>query len=79
MKINTTITWIILILLTIASALVSKLESTHVVLIILIFSSLKFFGIVFQFMELKRAHVFWKGMIVGFLTIFATSLLFILG
>ena len=75
MKKNTTITWVILIILTIASALISKLESTYIVLIILILSALKFFGIAFQFMELKKAHPFWKGMIMGFIIIFATVLL----
>jgi len=60
MKNAATITWFILILLTITSALVSKLESKYVVLIILTLSVLKFFGIAFQFMEIKKAHVFWK-------------------
>ncbi len=77
MKINPIITWIILIVLTIASALVSKLESSFVVLLALIFSALKFLGIAFQFMEMKKAHVFWKGTIVGFLMIFITSILLI--
>jgi len=79
MKLNTTITWTLLIVLTIASALVSKMDSTYVVLIILLFSSVKFLGIAFQFMELKKAHVFWKGMIIGFLMIFVSTLLLILG
>ena len=77
MKINTNLTWVILIVLTIASALVSKLNNNYVVLLILVFSSLKFFGIAFQFMELKKAHVFWKVLIVGFLIFFVSSILLI--
>ena len=75
MKLNTTLTWIILIILTIVSALVSKLNSNYVVLIILLLSSLKFLGIAFQFMELKKAHAFWKIMIGAFVLIFLSVIL----
>lgn len=78
MKNTATITWIILIVLTITSALVSKLESKYVVSIILILSALKFFGIAFQFMEIKKAHVFWKTIIIGFIFLFGIGLLFAL-
>ncbi|WP_033961516.1 cytochrome C oxidase subunit IV family protein [Psychroserpens jangbogonensis] len=74
MKLNATLTWIILIILTIVSALVSKLNSNYIVLLILLLSSLKFLGIAFQFMELKKAHGFWKGIIVAFLLFFITSI-----
>ena len=69
-----TFTWIIFIVLTIASALISTLEGTSVELLLLILSALKFFGIAFQFMELKKANLFWKGLIIGFILIFATIL-----
>lgn len=75
MKNKATLTWIILIVLTIASALISKVESKYVVLIILILSALKFLGIAFQFMELKKAHPFWKGIILGFVFLFGIGLL----
>lgn len=75
MKNTATLTWIILIVLTITSALVSNLESKYVVFIILILSALKFFGIAFQFMEMKKAHVFWKTLIIGFIFLFAIGLL----
>lgn len=55
-----TITWIILIVLTIVSALISKFEGKYIVFLILIFAVLKFLGIAFQFMELKKAHSFWR-------------------
>ena len=75
MKNTLTITWIVLIVLTITSALVSKLESKYVVLIILILSALKIFGIAFQFMEIKKAHVLWKTIIIGFVFLFGIGLL----
>ena len=75
MKNTSTLTWIILIVLTITSALVSKLESKYVLIVILILSALKFFGIAFQFMELKKAHVFWKTIIIGFVFLFGIGLL----
>ena len=78
MKNTAIITWIILIVLTITSALVSKLESKYIVLIILILSALKFFGIAFQFMEIKKAHVFWKTIVVGFVFLFGIGLLIVL-
>ncbi|AUC81170.1 cytochrome C oxidase subunit IV family protein [Lacinutrix sp. Bg11-31] len=77
MRRTATITWIILIGLTIVSALVSKMESTYVVLIILILAGLKFLGIAFQFMEMKKANVFWKILIIGFLLIFTSTILVI--
>lgn len=75
MKKSVTITWIILILLTISSALVSNLDSKYVVLIILILSALKFFGIAFRFMEIRKANLFWKTIIIGFIFLFAIGLL----
>ena len=78
MKNPVTITWIVLIVLTITSALVSKLDSKYVVFIILILSALKFLAIAFQFMELKKAHRFWKTIIIGFIFVFGIGLLIVL-
>ncbi len=75
MKNTATTTWMILIVLTITSALVSNLDSKYIVLTILILSALKFFGIAFQFMEIKKAHVFWKTLIIGFIFLFGIGLL----
>lgn len=77
MKNKATLTWIILIVLTIVSALISKLENSYVVLIILALSALKFFGIAFQFMEVKKAHVFWKISVAGFIVVFFGVILLI--
>ena len=70
-----TITWIILIALTIASALCSNLNTTYVAIIILVLAALKFIGIAFQFMEIKKANPFWKGLLLGFLILFTTIIL----
>ena len=75
MKNTATITWVILLVLTITSAWVSNLEGKYVVFIILFLSALKFFGIAFQFMEMKKAHVFWKTLIIGFIFLFGIGLL----
>uniref|UniRef100_UPI004047D4CE cytochrome C oxidase subunit IV family protein n=1 Tax=Mariniflexile sp. TaxID=1979402 RepID=UPI004047D4CE len=72
---TTTITYIILISLTITSAILSKLNIPYVVIIILLLAVLKFIGISFQFMELKKANPFWKGMVLGFLLLFTAIVL----
>ncbi len=64
-------------ILTIVSALVSKLDSKSVILLVLMFSALKFLGIAFEFMEMKKAHLFWKVMIVGFLVVFVALTAFL--
>jgi len=78
MKNTATITWLILLMLTIASALFSDLDSKYAVLFILILSALKFFGIAFQFMEIKKAHVFWKTIIIGFIFLVGIGLLLVI-
>ena len=62
----------LLIALTITTAFFSNYycDIKYVGLIILILSGIKFVSIAFQFMELKKAHSFWKGLIITFLTLF---------
>ena len=72
-----TITWIVLLVLTLAAALFSKLGSHYITLVILSLAALKFLGITFQFMEMKKAHIFWKVIIIGFLALFVIALLII--
>jgi len=62
----------LLIALTITTAFFSNYygDLKYVGLIILILSGIKFVSIAFQFMELKKAHSFWKGLIITFLTLF---------
>jgi len=77
MKASALITWLILIILTIISAVFSKLDLRFKVSIILVLTMLKFAGVAFQFMELKKAHPFWKIMIGAYLVIFITTILII--
>ena len=69
------ITWVILLGLTIISALFSSLENKFVAFLIIVLAAIKFLGVAFQFMELKKAHSFWKGCILSFIFIFITVLL----
>jgi hypothetical protein len=58
MRKTLTLTYGILILLTLATALISN--SNAPVAIIMGISSIKFLMVAFQFMELKKANLFWK-------------------
>lgn len=71
------ITWVSLLILTILSVLFSNLEKKFIVFLLLGLAILKFFGVVFQFMELKKAHVFWKVSILFFVLIFSLLILLI--
>ncbi|WP_457610310.1 cytochrome C oxidase subunit IV family protein [Lutibacter sp.] len=66
--------WILLVLLTILSALVSNNFShyNYIIAIIIGFSMVKFLGISFFFMELKKAHSFWKIAVIVYLLLFST-------
>ena len=75
MKNKATLTWIILIVLTITSALLSRIENKYIVFSILILAALKFLAVAFQFMEIKKAHVFWKAIIISFILLFGVGLL----
>jgi hypothetical protein len=72
MKKKDIITLFVLIGLTILTALFSTQfnEIKYVSLIILLLSAVKFLLVAFQFMELKKAHVFWKVILVAYLSIF---------
>lgn len=72
------ITWGILIVLTIASALLSGIQSKFTILLIIVISALKFIGVAFQFMELKNAHVFWKAILLSFLIVYTMLILIII-
>ncbi len=68
-------TWVSLLILTVIAALLSNLDNKFVVFLIIGISAIKFLGISFQFMELKKAHSFWKGCVFLFIFIFITVLL----
>ncbi len=66
-------TLLTLIILTIITALVSSFVTLKVgVYFILFLSSIKFVLVSFQFMEMKKANIFWKILILLFLIIFIT-------
>ncbi len=66
-----------LLALTILAAMVVKLELDFKVTtaIILTLFMLKFLAVVFYFMELKRAHIFWKSVVIIFVMLFSTIIL----
>ena len=68
---QTTLVWILLVLLTVAVGVISSLSLNIAVILILLLSSLKFIGVAFYFMELKKAHIFWKISILIYLFIFS--------
>ncbi|WP_456442023.1 cytochrome C oxidase subunit IV family protein [Psychroserpens sp.] len=69
------LTWLILIILTIVSAVFSNLDVRFKASIILVLAMLKFVGVAFQFMELKKAHSFWKILIGAYLLVFISIIL----
>ena len=74
---NTT-TWFLLMALTIIAGLVSGASITYMVPIVLFLAILKFMGVAFSFMEMKKANLFWKLLILSYLIIFSTIILAIL-
>jgi len=73
-------TLVLLIALTISTAFFSKSDIIlkTVGLIILVLSAIKFVLVSFQFMEMKKAHNFWKGLIIVYLLLFVSIIYAIL-
>lgn len=71
------ITWILLLVLTVIAGLVSSTSLNYVIPLILLLAVLKFIGVAFNFMEMKKANVFWGILVVGYLAIFCASILLI--
>jgi hypothetical protein len=80
MKKSILLPWIALIILTISSAIISNyfFKATILVELILWLAALKFIAVAYYFMELKKAHVFWKVSTITFLLIFFISIISIL-
>jgi len=72
---KTTITLGSLLVLTIISAAVSNVDSRYTLIGILLLAALKFIGVSFYFMELKKAHAFWKVTLLLFLLLFIVLIL----
>ncbi len=75
---NKTIIWAVLMLLTFITAFISKRAINDALLLIIGIADLKFILVTFEFMELKKAHILWKYLVLGFLTIFSSIVLLIL-
>ncbi|MDP1843863.1 MAG: hypothetical protein Q8K64_10615 [Sediminibacterium sp.] len=75
MKNKNILTWILLIVLTLITTIIAGMGS--VAYLILVVAALKFLLIAFQFMEFKKAHLFWKATLVIVL-IFITGTIIIL-
>ncbi len=67
---SSTITLLILIGLTISVAIISNTDGLHSAIWILMLSAIKFIGISFFFMDLKKAHAFWKIITCAYLVVF---------
>ena len=70
-------TWIALIVLTVTSALIANFEMAYAVVFILFLAFLKFIGVAYNFMELNKANVFWKVLLVVFLAGLLTTIVLI--
>lgn len=67
MKDTSTSTFILLLTLTLVAAFVASNASPEIIVIAVIpLALIKFWLVAFQFMELKKAHPFWKYLIFGF-------------
>ena len=72
--------WMVLIILTISTALVSNSAFVKSVAtaIILVLSAIKFLVVSFYFMELRNSHNFWKYSIIIYLFVVMSALILIL-
>ena len=78
MTTQNTLTWLLLMGLTVIAGLVSSASITYVVPIILLLAILKFIGVTFSFMEIKKANPFWRVLIICYLIIFYSIILTLL-
>jgi hypothetical protein len=79
MKNQLVITYFLLIILTISTALLSNFGSISplIVNLIMLISALKFLLVAFQFMELKKANSFWKISLISVLVLIILVIVFI--
>ena len=68
-------TWLLLLILTVIAGLISSTNIAYAIPFILILAALKFMGVAFSFMEIKKANLFWKVLIVSFLVVFCGIIL----
>ncbi len=70
MKKHLTIVYGILIILTIATAILSKFSIDKIAVVFIVaLSGIKFLLVAFHFMELKKGNIFWKVSLTFFLVL----------
>lgn len=74
-----TITYILLVILTIVGALLASATLIKATVVAIIAISVgKFLLVAFQFMELKTAHGFWKGLLILFALVIGSIMMLLL-
>lgn len=67
MKLTLNSTYIVLIGLILLTALTATFAKAPLIVpLIMTLSLIKFWLVAFQFMELKKANIFWRALIIGF-------------
>ncbi|HTO38475.1 MAG TPA: cytochrome C oxidase subunit IV family protein [Brumimicrobium sp.] len=80
MKNSLTNVYIALIILTLAASFLSGAGiSTRVVITIILISIVKFIAVGFEFMELKKAHRFWKTVFIIYSLVIGGLFMILLG
>lgn len=77
-KKNLIFTWSLLIVLSVLVSTISFYTFANKIEVIVVLSAIKFLLIAFIFMELYKAHFFWKFIIVSFLVVQTTIFLLFL-
>ena len=72
---RTIFVWILLVLLTVVVGVISSFPFNYAAVTILGLSTIKFIGVSFYFMELKKAHIFWKISVLIYVLLFSTIVL----
>lgn len=67
------VTWAILMVLTVTGGLISRTSIHYTIPLIIIFTIIKFLGVAFNFMEMKKANSFWKILIVVYIVAFSSA------
>jgi hypothetical protein len=73
-----TVTWVVLLILSIVSGISSTDGGYYISVLILVMAAIKFLLVSFNFMELFKAHVFWKITIISYLLVFSIIILSII-
>ncbi len=70
--------WVVLIVLTIIVAIISESNMLYTSILIIALSIVKFLGVSFYFMELRKSHPFWKLSVLIFVVLFAITVIILI-